>query len=177
MTVQALRERRVDTLAGLLESYGREIQGVAYLILRDRALAEDVTIETLLTAFDRGGSIRDESALRPWLLRVATNKALSVRRHGARVIHLAVLPDSIHGGDLATESSDRVAILQAVGALPIQMRAAVVLRYYADLPVEAVALALGKSPNTIKAQLQTALNRLRRALAEPALSAGETSHA
>ena len=177
MTVQALRERRIDTLAGLLDEYGREIQGVAYLILRDKALAEDVAIETLLTAFERGGSIRDESALRPWLMRVAANKALSVQRSGARVINLAVLPDAMRGGDLATESSDRVVILQAVGALPIQMRAAVVLRYYADLPVEAVAAALGKSPNTIKAQLQTALVRLRRTLSEPALASGETSHA
>ena len=47
------------------------------------------------------------------------------------------------------------------------MRAAVVLRYYADLSVDEVATALGKSPNTIKAQLQTALDRLRVHLAEP----------
>ncbi|HEX8025635.1 MAG TPA: hypothetical protein VF484_05490 [Candidatus Limnocylindrales bacterium] len=65
MTVQALREQRVDTLATLLDAHGRELQGVAYLILRDRALAEDVTIETLLTALDHGGEIRDEAALRP----------------------------------------------------------------------------------------------------------------
>ena len=160
MTVQALRERRIDTLAGLLDAYGREIQGVAYLILRDRALAEDVTIETLLTAFERGGSIREESAVRPWLLRVAANKALSVRRSGARVIHLAVLPDSMHPGDLASDTSDRV-----------------VLRYYADLSVEGVAAALGKSPNTIKAQLKTALDRMRRTLSEPAIRSGETSRA
>jgi RNA polymerase sigma-70 factor, ECF subfamily len=179
MTVQALRERRIDTLAVLLDTYGREIQGVAYLILRDRALAEDVTIETLLTAFERGGSIRVEAAVRPWLLRVAANKALTVRRSGARVIHLDVVPDTlrVREGDLAGETSDRVAILQAVGALPIQMRAAVVLRYYADLPVEGVAAALGKSPNTIKAQLQTALARLRRTLSDPAMAPGETSHA
>ena len=80
MTVQALRDRRVEALGDLLALHGREIQSVAYLILRDRQLAEDVTIETLLTAFERGGSIRDDSALRPWLLRVATNKALSARR-------------------------------------------------------------------------------------------------
>lgn len=177
MTVQALRERRIETLAGLLDAYGREIQGVAYLILRDRALAEDVTIETLLTAFERGGSIRDESAVRPWLLRVAANKALTVRRSGARVVLLATLPDSVNPGDLAADSSDRLVLLQAVGALPIQMRAAVVLRYYADLSVEGVAAALGKSPNTIKAQLKTALERLRRSLAEPAIRSGETSHA
>ena len=179
MTVQALRERRVDTLAGLLDTYGREIQGVAYLILRDRALAEDVTIETLLTAFERGGSIRDDDALRAWLLRVATNTALTVRRSGARVVLLASMPECGRGvtRDLAADASDRVALLQAIGGLPIQMRAAVVLRYYADLPVEAVAAALGKSPNTIKAQLQTALDRLRRTLSEPALAPGETSHA
>ena len=55
MTVEALRRRRPETLADLLRAYGRELQAVAYLILRDRADAEDVVIETLLTAFERGG--------------------------------------------------------------------------------------------------------------------------
>ena len=178
MTVQALRERRIDTLAGLLEIYGREIQGVAFLILRDRSLAEDVAIETLLTAFDRGGSIRDEASLRPWLLRVATNKALTIRRSSRRVVDLTLVPDQLASGDLAGHAAERLALLAAVGSLPIQMRAAVVLRYYADLPVEGVAAALGKSPNTIKAQLQVALDRLRSSLAEPAPRSSETtSHA
>lgn len=177
MTVQALRERRVESLGNLLEAHGREIQAVAYLILRDRSLAEDVTIETLLTAFERGGSIRDDSALRAWLLRVATNRALSARRASGRVVQLGSVPEPVTPVDFARESVDRVALLTAVGDLPIQMRAAVVLRYYADLPVEAVAEALGKSPNTIKAQLQTALGRLRLALHEPGANATEISHA
>ena len=53
MTVEALRRRRPETLGELLETYGRELQSVAYLILRDRAEAEDVVIETLLTAFEQ----------------------------------------------------------------------------------------------------------------------------
>jgi RNA polymerase sigma-70 factor (ECF subfamily) len=177
MTVQALREGRVETLEQLLDAHGREIQSVAYLILRDRALAEDVTIETLLTAFERGGSIRDDDALRAWLLRVATNKALTVRRSSGRVVDLSYAPDASARGDLAGEAADRVALLGAVASLPIQMRAAVVLRYYADLPVEGVAAALGKSPNTIKAQLQVALDRLRHSLADPVSLTTETRHA
>ena len=177
MTVQALRERRIDTLADLLDRFGREIQGVAYLILRDRALAEDVAIETLLTAFERGGSIRDEAALRSWLLRVATNKALTVRRSSNRIADLSLVPEPVSRGDIAGDATDRVVLLAAVGSLPIQMRAAVVLRYYADLPVEGVAAVLGKSQNTIKAQLQVALDRLRRSLAEPEIATAETSHA
>lgn len=178
MTVEALRRRRPQTLADLLDAHGREIQAVAYLILRDRAAAEDVTIETLLTAFEKGGSIRDEAALRPWLLRVATNQALAIRRRGSRLVDLERVPDRAAPGDLGRDATTAISLLAGVDDLPPAMRAAVVLRYYSDLPVEQVAAALGKSPNTIKAQLQTALDRLRRSLADPATpTATEARHA
>lgn len=63
-TVEALRRRRPEALEDLLAVYGRELQATAYLILRDRADAEDVVVETLLTAYEKAGSIRDDSALR-----------------------------------------------------------------------------------------------------------------
>jgi RNA polymerase sigma factor (sigma-70 family) len=178
MTVDALRRHRPETLADLLATYGQELQAVAYLILRDRGEAEDIVIETLLTAFEQGGRIRDERALRAWLLRVATNHALGSRRKSARLIRLDVSPETAGPGDMAAESSARVVLLDGVSRLPLQMRAAVVLRYYADLSVEEVAATLGKSPNTIKAQLQTALDRLRVHLADPiGTSLGEANHA
>ncbi len=178
MTVDALRRRRPETLGALLGTYGKELQSVAYLILGDRADAEDVVIETLLTAFERGGAIRDERALRAWLLRVATNHALGLRRRTGRVVRLSVVPDVASPGDIGSESSTRIALLDGIAELPPQMRAAVVLRYYADLSVEEVATTLGKSPNTVKAQLQTALDRLRIHLADPVGSSlGEARHA
>ncbi len=179
MTVEALRRRRPETLGDLLEAYGRELQSVAYLILRDRAEAEDVVIETLLTAFEKGGSIREERSLRAWLLRVATNHALASRRRSGRIVRLDLVPDPSAAGDLGTDTSTRLALLDGIADLPLQMRAAVVLRYYADLSVDEVATTLGKSPNTIKAQLQTALDRLRIHLADPlGTSLGEaTTHA
>ena len=163
MTVEALRGHRPEVLGDLLERYGREIQGLAYLILRDRSAAEDVVVETLLIAFDRGDSLRDPDALRPWLLRIATNRALGIRRSGGRVVQLHVIPER------ATSDPDieeRLAMLSIVDRLPARMRAAVVLRYYADLPVRDVATALGTSENTVKTQLRQALERLRLALAE-----------
>lgn len=168
MTVEALRRHRPETLGDLLEAYGRELQAVAYLILRDRADAEDIVVETLLTAFERGGSIRDERALRAWLIRVATNHALDHRRRSSRVVRLEIVPDRAEVGDLGADSSIKLVLLDGIADLPLQMRAALVLRYYADLSVTEIAAALGKSPNTIKAQLQTALDRLRVHLADPA---------
>ena len=150
---------------------------VAYLILRDQADAEDVVVETLLTAYDRVGSLRDDGAFRTWLLKIATNHALGLRRRSARVVRLEVIPD-IGGGDALRASTDRMVMLDGIADLPPAIRAAVVLRYYADLTVEDVAATLGKSPNTIKAQLQVALDRLRISLANSfGSTAPEARHA
>ena len=163
MTVAALRGHRPEVLDDLLARYGRELQGVAYLILRDRAAAEDVVVDTLLTALERGEQLRDETALRGWLLRIATNRALGVRRSGARVITLQVLPDQ---ADAVHDHDDRLALLAAVERLAPRTRAAVVLRYYADMSVRDVAETLGTSENTVKTQLREALAHLRTTLGD-----------
>jgi RNA polymerase sigma factor (sigma-70 family) len=172
MTVQALRGREPQVLDDLLATYGPEIQGVAFLILRDRQAAEDVVVDTLLTALERGGQLRDASALRAWLLRIATNRALSVRRTNARIVQLHIAPER---PAVVVDDDQRLALLASLEQLAPRMRAAVVLRYYADLSVRETAEALGTSENTVKTQLREALVHMRRALAEPA-PLGEAAH-
>lgn len=176
MTVEALRRRRPEALEDVLVAHGRELQAVAYLILRDRADAEDVVAETLLTAYDKAGTIRDDAALRAWLIRVATNKALSLRRSQVRVVPLHVVPDRASPGDIGATSSDRVVLMAGLATLPPRTRAAVVLHYFADLSVDDTAAVLERSPNTIKTQLREALIALRGQLAEPGTTA-EVRHA
>jgi RNA polymerase sigma factor (sigma-70 family) len=176
MTVQALRRGRPEVLADLLDRYGREIQAVAYLVVRDRAAAEDIVADSLLAALDHGRSLRDDDALRPWLLRIATNKALRHRQRAARVVELQLVEGTVaeHKGPTADDS---LALWEAVRDLPPRMRAAVGLRYYLDLPVETVAEVLEVSPNTIKTQLKSALAHLRTALADEPLPVAEVRHA
>src|SRR5262245_9847474 len=176
MTVQALRRGRPEVLADLLDRYGRDMQAVAYLILRDRAAAEDVVADTLLTALDHGHRLRDDDALRPWLIRIATNRALRTRERAARVVELEVVAEV--GAEAAGPGADdALALWHAVQALPPRMRAAIGLRYYLGLPVDAVAEVLDVSPNTVKTQLRTALAHLRVALADEPAVLGEVRHA
>ena len=176
MTVQALRRGQPEVLGDLLDRFGRDMQAVAYLIVRDRAAAEDIVADSLLAALDRGRSLRDDDALRPWLLRIATNRALRYRQRAARVLELEVVDGAVaeHTGPSAEDS---LALWQAVRDLPPRMRAAVGLRYYLDLPVETVAEVLDVSPNTIKTQLKSALAHLRTALAEEPMPVAEVRHA
>lgn len=176
MTVDALRRGRPEVLADLLDRYGRDMQAVAYLILRDRAAAEDVVADSLLAALDHGRKLRDEDALRPWLLRIATNKALRTRERAARVVELDVVAD-VRSQPAGPGVDDALALWHAVEALPPRMRAAIGLRYYLALPVDEVAAVLDVSPNTIKTQLKTALAHLRVALADEPETIAEVRHA
>ncbi len=176
MTVEALRRGRPEVLADLLARYGKEMQAVAYLIVRDRAAAEDVVADALLAALDHGSDLRDEDALRPWLLRIATNKALRYRRRSARVVELDVM-DAVAAQGRGPDADELAALWLAVTGLPPRMRAAVALRYYLDLPVETVAAVLEVSPNTIKTQLKAALAHLREALLDEATVMVEVRHA
>jgi RNA polymerase sigma factor (sigma-70 family) len=167
MTVDALRRGSADVLDILLAQYGHDLQRVAYLILHDAAAAEDVVADTLVTALERGASLRDAGALRPWLLRIATNHALAHRRRSLRVVTLEIIPE-VPDERERVGADERAALWQGVTELPVRMRAAIVLRYYADLPVDEVAAALGVSTNTVKAQLQSGLQRLRRSMGDAA---------
>ena len=176
MTVQALRQGRPEVMGDLLDRYGRDMQAVAFLIVRDRAAAEDIVADSLLAALDHGGSLRDGDALRPWLLRIATNRALRYRQRAARVVELEVVEGAI-AEDARPTADDSMALWQAVHDLPPRMRAAVGLRYYLDLPVDQVAEILQVSPNTIKTQLKSALAHLRTALADEPMPVAEVRHA
>ncbi len=165
-------------IADLLATVGRELQGVAYLILRDQSDAEEIMIDTLVTAWRKSGTLRDDAALRTWLLRITTRLALSRRRrrHPTDTLDLSQqLAAPLADGP----SADRLAVAEAMTALPAQMRAAIALHHVVGLSVPQIADALGKSPNTVKSQLREGLARLRTALEVPSAAeiSGRQTHA
>lgn len=124
-------------------------------------------MDTLVSAWKHSGSLRDDRALRTWLLRIATREALSRRRRRLPTQALeASLP--IPARPVDQPSLDRLIVAEAMEQLPPQMRAAVALRHYAGLSVPEVAGVMGKSANTVKTHLREGMSRLRTALDAPA---------
>ncbi len=136
---------------------------MAFMTLRDASDAEEVTADTLLTAWRRIDTLRDADRLRPWLLRIATRLALRRwRRPRVRTLALDLAGDAAGNvADAPTGVVDRLALAEAIDGLPPRTRAAVALHYVADLSVADVADALGTSPNTVKTQLREGLAKLR----------------
>jgi RNA polymerase sigma-70 factor (sigma-E family) len=140
--------------------------GTLTLLCGNAEVAEELTQETLARLWVNWSKLHRPTAQRAdaWAYRVAINLANSwwrrlaaERRARARLAMLA--PANPPGPDLA----EAHAIRQAVAALPRRQRTALVLRYYADLPVGEVAALMGCSPGTIKSLTNRAISALRAA--------------
>ncbi|MGH9128465.1 MAG: RNA polymerase sigma factor, partial [Acidimicrobiales bacterium] len=165
VTPDAVPAPRADTL--LVACFERDytsLQRLAFLILGDRDLAEDVVQEAFLRTFTGWHRLRDTERAGAYLRSGVVNMCLTrIRRRNVEQrsnAAVSVRPDRPRPGDQPEEAGGAAwlasTVLEAVRELPPRQRAAVVLRYYADLSEAEMAAALGCAPGTVKSQLAKA---------------------
>ncbi len=141
----------------------------AAVVLAGPSDAEDIVQEAFVKAYRALGGFREESAFRPWLLRIVTNEAHNSRRAAKRRAALAdrshqlsVVPATAGSAEEATiEAQSRAALLRAVDALPERLRTVVVCRYLLDLSEAETCEVLGLRKGTAKSRLSRGLAKLR----------------
>ncbi|GAA1933755.1 sigma-70 family RNA polymerase sigma factor [Nocardioides marmoribigeumensis] len=155
-------------LGRFVDEQGAALQRFAWLLTRDPERAADLTQTVLLRLARRG--VADLADPATYARRALVNEHRSQgRTTGARVRALARLGAGPHapGPDPAHASGERDAIWRALAALSDRQRAAVVLRYYEDLPDERIGEVLGCRPATVRSLVARAMPVLREALRSP----------
>ena len=165
---QALISRAIEGDRGayeqLLAAATRSASRLAFGVLQDRSLAEDAMQEAALRAWRRLANLRAGSRFQPWFMGIVANQCREIRR--GRWWKIVEIPDSI-----AAAGVDESAWLEgedlrrALGRLPFDQRAAVVLHFHVDLSLADVGAALGISTSAAKKRINRALKRLRPAIA------------
>jgi RNA polymerase sigma factor (sigma-70 family) len=158
-----------DAYGALVRTHQKAALRVAFLVVRDRAEAEDVTQEALVNAYNALGRFRAGSPFRPWLLRIVRNEALNrVRGRKRREFYARQLfAESVPGGaapspeTILVADSSRNAVLAAMERLPEKYRAVLYHRYLIDLSEAEVARVLGIPRGTVKSRASRGLTRLR----------------
>jgi RNA polymerase sigma-70 factor (ECF subfamily) len=134
------------------------------LVCGDIGVGEELAQEALARAWARWGRVSRLDSAEAWVYRVGVNLFRSrFRRMQAERRALDRL--SVTYTDTSNTTADVLAIRAAVADLPDRQRAAVVLRYFADLSVAATAEALDCAPGTVRSLTSQALDRLRRTFA------------
>ena len=128
-----------------------------YAFAGDAEIASDAVAEAFAQLLNRGEAVRDPAA---WTWRTAfriSAGALKARRSA----------DTPTVGPI--EHLDRYSdpdLVAALRQLPDAQRAAVILFYYADLPIREIATRLGSNSLAIRANLSRGRSRLRQLLGD-----------
>jgi RNA polymerase sigma-70 factor, ECF subfamily len=153
----------VDDLAQWLEEGYPQSVRTAYLILGNRADAEDAVQEAFLRAWKFRNALAKETSVRPWLYRVVVNTCNSKLRQEIPWRERHDAEHDLDGAFAEYDITDRFAasdVARALKDLPLHLRVVVVLRYYADLNEREIAIAIGRKPGTVKSRLHEARRRL-----------------
>jgi RNA polymerase sigma-70 factor (ECF subfamily) len=150
---ESAAEKSPVDLDAVFRAEGDGVYRTLYAFTRGRAdVAEDATAEAFARAVAKGDTLRDPVA---WIYRVAFRVAIDEmrrdRRRGAPVESWTAPPELL-------------GVVDALGKLSPNQRAAVVLRHVMDLDVPEVARRMGIAAPTVRVHLHRGRTRLRELL-------------
>lgn len=148
--VEARRE-----LGRVFEEQAPKLWRAVLAFTGDREVTSDAVAEAFAQMLERGRAVR---APEPWVWRAAFRIAageLKTRSRRARSV-----PEGVYEEPAPSD------LLPALAQVSPRQRVALILHYYADLPVCEIASALGSSSAQVRVHLSQGRRRLRRILEE-----------
>ena len=159
-----MERNRDEWLEAAMEQWEVPLLRACFLMLRDHALAEDAVQQTFLKAWRGYDGFRGECSEKTWLMRIAVHTCRDVQRgKWFKHVDLSVCMEDLPPAIQPFEEADDT-LVQAVLALPIKQRQAVVLHYYQGLTVQEAAQAMGISRRAAHDRLAKAQQVLRKEL-------------
>lgn len=171
--MKELTQLIADTLDGDLDAFGQIVRrfqdmsyGYAYSILGDFHLAQDVTQEAFIEAYETLGKLREPLAFSGWLRRIVLSRCHRILRRkrlpmdGPQAAAWTPTDDASPDRALqARETGDR--ILDAVRSLPRLQRETTTLYYMDGYSQAEIAEFLEVPTTTVKSRLHAARKRLK----------------
>ena len=144
---------RADALKGRL-------YGMAFLYLGSQSLAVDAVDEAVYLGLRSCHKLREEAFFNTWLTRILLNECSREKKRQDREQAVDQLPEQ------AWEDPDHLPLRAAVQALPEQLRAVILLRYFFDCTLRETAELLRMPRSTVHTREKKALKLLKLELSE-----------
>jgi RNA polymerase sigma-70 factor (ECF subfamily) len=165
--VHRAQQRDTDAFASLYRSHVNRIYALCLRMTADASLAEELTQQAFIGAWQKLPLFRGESAFGSWLHRLAVNTVLMAFRARSRLTARVMFTDdpaALESPITPPPSGTRLDLEQAIAGLPPQARTIFVLHDVEGWQHNEIAEQLGLATGTTKAQLHRARNLLQEAL-------------
>jgi len=163
-----------SSLRMLINRHKSKIYTSIYLMVKDKALAEDIFQETFFKIINtfKKGKYQEEGKFLQWAMRIArnlvidyfrkTNKMPTVTDHeGFDIFSLIQIADENREDEIIKEQSYEK-IRHLIQHLPKEQKEVLILRHYAELSFKDIASLTDVSINTALGRMRYALTNLRK---------------
>jgi RNA polymerase sigma-70 factor, ECF subfamily len=154
-----------DAVRDLYAQYGQRLYAYALRLTNDSATAEDVTQNTLVTAWRTARSFRGEGRLIAWLLGIVHHTAMKAIRNRTNYIddvtEETIREDQPSPEEQAQVKDERRWVRQGIQNLSPEHRAVLELVFYQELSLNETAQVLNIPVGTVKSRLSYARTHLR----------------
>jgi RNA polymerase sigma-70 factor (ECF subfamily) len=175
--VLAAQEGDLDAFNQLVTRHERAVYNTCYRMLRDASLAEDATQDAFIRAWNSIDSFRG-GIVRPWILRIATNRTYDILRAQARRPAQSLEAQPFESEAEWTSQTDAVEhpesfaargelssfLQEALGELPDDQRLAIVLSDVQGYAYDEIAEIMDVAVGTVKSRISRGRSRLRTVL-------------
>jgi len=149
------REQSVGEFREVYETTLPRLVRLAHLITGSNSAAEDVVHDVFVAAYRKWERIEDPYG---YVYRAVVNRSRSVlRRRAIESKHAADAPTA----ELPPELDE---VWIALSRIPPKRRTALVLRFYADLPIDSIAQIMGTRPTTVRSLIHRGYMSMRKEL-------------
>ncbi len=153
---------RDDEFKAFFEAEFRPLRRLGYLLTGDWIEAEDLAQEAMVRTYRAWSRIRERERPGAYARSVLVNRRRSMlRRSMVAQKHAEMLRSEEYGPDFGEEG---MVLWDAIGSLPRRQRAALVLRFYEDLPEIEIAQILDAPVGTVKSLVHRGLAKLRESI-------------
>lgn len=154
--VDEIKKDRESGAKRLEREYKTGLMAFAKRFCNDESEAEALVYRTFSEVIAGIDGYTEQSAFFGWMCKILVNcHANDIRRRSNQtVVNVGTLPEiEDDGASRVVEAIDAKILREAVENLPPEMKEAVLLRYFMDLPIVKVAQILAKPIGTVKSRL------------------------
>ncbi|WP_084163801.1 RNA polymerase sigma factor [Olivibacter sitiensis] len=165
--IQLLKESNYKAFEAIYDRYWPKLFRMAFKFLKDQDEAKDITQDVFVALWTKSQDIVISKSLSSYLYAMLRNKLLNnIEKSKVRNEYLSSLEDYINAGELSTEMALREKELKniienGINKLPPKMRKVFELSRFFDYSYKQISSELNISENTVKKQMNNALNTLR----------------
>jgi RNA polymerase sigma-70 factor (ECF subfamily) len=168
----------------LVERHRSMVYRIAYQFAGNHHDAEDIAQEVFIKVYRSLDRFRQDAQLTSWMYRIVMNACIDHRRRqrlaiaapfGEEAEHRMLnTPEDTPGPEDRAYAGELGQVLESeIGRLPNGQRVVFVMRHHQGMKLSEIAEALGLAEGTVKRQLHAAVHRLRQALTQANVTAGE----